>query len=160
MKYMYDFFSKLGYYKRQVEWLPIFVMRICIGIFFILSGFFKLFDAEQHEKLLKTMISANIPFPEFNAYFVPLIELLGGALILIGLLTSLAALVLFFVMITAIITDRIASVAMHGGIMLIENFFYLPEVLYTLIFFWLFFSGPGKVSFDYVIGKKKRMSHY
>ena len=156
---MYDFFSKVGYYKRQVEWLPIFVMRLCIGIFFILSGFFKLFDAEQHQKLLKTLISANIPLPEFNAYFVPLIELLGGVLILIGLLTSLAALVLLVVMVTAIVTERIASVAMHVGILLIENFFYLPEVLYALIFFWLFFSGPGKVSFDYVIGKKKRMSH-
>ncbi|WP_420421124.1 DoxX family protein [Simkania sp.] len=157
---MHDFFSKLGHYKRQVVWLPIFVTRIGIGIFFILSGFFKLFDAEQHEKLLKTMISANIPFPEFNSYFVPLIELLGGALILIGLLTSLSALVLLIVMVTAIVTERIAAVAMHGGLLLVENFFYLPEVLYALIFFWLFFSGPGKVSFDYVIGKKKRMSSY
>ena len=156
---MYEFFSKLGHYKRKGVWLPIFVTRIGIGIFFILSGFFKLFDADQHEKLLKTMISANIPFPEFNSYFVPLIELLGGVFILIGLLTSLSALVLLVIMVTAIVTERIADVAMHGGLLLIENFFYLPEVLYTLIFFWLFFSGPGKISFDYVIGKKKRMTN-
>jgi len=157
---MYDFFSKLGQYKRQTEWLPIFIMRICLGLFFILSGFFKLFDAEQHERLLKTMMTAEIPFPVFNSYFVPIVELLCGCLILIGLLTSLAAFIMFFIMLVALITDRIASVAVHGGIMMIENFLYLPEVLYALIFLWMFFSGPGKVSFDYAIGKKKKMTSY
>lgn len=155
---MYAFFSKLGDHKRKVEWLPIFIMRLALGIFFILSGFFKLFDSEQHEKLLKTMMASNIPFPEFNAYFVPIIELICGCLLIIGLLTTLVAFIMFVVMITALITDRIASVAMHGGFLLIENFFYLPEVLYALIFFWLFFSGPGKISLDYRIGKKKRLS--
>ncbi|MCP5489870.1 MAG: DoxX family protein [Chlamydiales bacterium] len=128
--------------------------------FFILSGFFKLFDSDQHAKLFKDDDFGQHSVSEFNAYFVPLVELLGGALILIGLHLSLSALVLLIIMVTAIVTERIAEVAMHGRLILIENFFYLPEVLYTLIFFWLFFSGPGKISFDYVIGKKKRMSRY
>ena len=153
---MFDFFSKLGYYKRQMEWFPIFVMRICIGFFFILSSFFKLFDSQQHEKLLKAMALANIPFPELSAYFVPIIALLCGSFILIGLLTTLSALTMLSITILAMMTDHIATIAAHGGILLIENFFYLPEVLYALIFFWLFFSGPGKVSLDSVIGKKKR----
>ncbi|MCB1109721.1 MAG: DoxX family protein [Chlamydiia bacterium] len=157
---MYQFFSKLGYKKRQVEWLPILLVRVCLGIFFILSGFFKVFDAKHHATLLDTLKKANIPFPAFNAYFVPLLELVGGILVLIGLLCSLASLVLFVIMITALITDRIASVAMHGGIMVLENFLYLPEVLYALLFLWLFFSGPGKVSLDHAYGKKKRLSTY
>lgn len=157
---MYEFFSKVGYHKRQVEWLPILVARVFLGVFFILSGFFKIFDSSQHEKLLRTLKHANIPMPEFNAYFVPIVELVCGALILIGLITTLASLVLFLVMITALVTDRVASLAVHGGIVVLENFLYLPEVLYALMFFWLFFSGPGKISLDYAYGKKKRLSGY
>lgn len=157
---MYEIFSKLGYKKRQCEWLPILIARIVLGIFFILSGFFKIFDSKQHETLLRTLKDAGIPLPEFNAYFVPLVELLGGVCILIGLLTSLASLVLFVLMIVALISDRIASVAAHGGIKTLENFLYLPEVLYAAMFLWLFFAGPGKISIDFAYGKKKRLSSY
>lgn len=157
---MYQFFSKLGYKKRQCAWLPIFIVRLALGLFFILSGFFKLFDAKQHETLLQTLQHANIPFPEINSYLVPLLELLCGILVLIGLLTTLASFVLFAIMIVALITDRIASVAQHGDLMTLENFLYLPEVLYALLFLWLIFSGPGKLSLDYAYGKKKRHSSY
>lgn len=157
---MYQFFAKIGYNKRQCVWLPILIVRIFLGIFFILSGFFKIFDAKQHETLLQTIKSANIPLPEFNAYFVPFMELICGILILIGLLTTLASFSLFFIMVTALVTDRFSSVAHHGGIMTLENFLYLPEVLYGLMFLWLFFSGPGKVSIDHKYGKNKRLSSY
>ena len=157
---MYQFFSKFGYKKRQVEWFPILLARICLGIFFTLSGFFKVFHTKQHAALLETLQKAHVPFPEFNAYFVPILEFIGGILIIIGLLCSLASLMLFAIMIIALVTDRIASVALHGGLMTLENFLYLPEVLYALMFLWLFFSGPGKVSLDFSYGKKKRHSTY
>jgi len=157
---MYQFFSKFGYKKRQVEWFPILLARICLGIFFTLSGFFKVFHPKQHTALLETLQKAHVPFPEFNAYFVPILEFIGGILIIIGFLCSLASLMLFAIMIIALVTDRIASVALHGGLMTLENFLYLPEVLYALMFLWLFFSGPGKVSLDFSYGKKKRHSTY
>jgi putative oxidoreductase len=31
----------------------------------------------------------------------------------------------------------------------LDDFLYLPEVLYVLFFFWLICSGPGKFSVDY-----------
>lgn len=157
---MYQFFSKFGYKKRQVEWFPILLARICLGIFFTLSGFFKVFHPKQHTALLETLQKAHVPFPEFNAYFVPILEFIGGILIIIGFLCSLASLMLFAIMIIALVTDRIASVALHGGLMTLENFLYLPEVLYALMFLWLFLSGPGKVSLDFSYGKKKRHSTY
>ncbi|QVL57323.1 MAG: DoxX family protein [Simkaniaceae bacterium] len=157
---MYQFFAKMGYNKRQTEWFPILIVRIFLGVFFILSGFFKIFDAKQHATLLQTIKDAHIPLPEFNAYFVPFMELACGVLILVGLLTTLASFILFVIMITAIVTDRLASVTHHGGIIALENFLYLPEVLYGLMFLWLFFSGPGKISVDYKYGKSKRLSSY
>ncbi|MCB1106801.1 MAG: DoxX family protein [Chlamydiia bacterium] len=157
---MYQFFSKFGYKKRQCEWLPILIVRICLGMFFILSGFFKLFDSKQHTIVLETLEKAHVPFPAFSAYLLPFLELICGILVLIGFLASLASLILFAIMIIALITDRLASIAAHGGLMILENFLYLPEVPYALMFLWLFFSGPGKVSLDYSYGKKKRRSTY
>jgi len=157
---MYPFFAKFGYKKRQCEWLPILIVRIALGVFFIISGFFKVFDSKQHTLLLTTLKHASIPLPEFTAYLVPIIELLAGCCILIGLLTSVAAFIMFILMIVALITDRMASLAIHGGIQTLENFLYLPEVLYALMFLWLFFSGPGKVSVDFSYGKKKRLASY
>ncbi len=157
---MYQFFAKLGYSKRQCVWLPILIVRIFLGIFFILSGFFKIFDAKQHAAILQMIKDAGIPLAEFNAYFIPFMELACGSLILVGFLTTLSSFILFVIMVTALVSDRVASISHHGGIIALENFLYLQEVLYALMFLWLFFSGPGKVSIDYVYGKKKRLSSY
>ena len=157
---MYQFFAKLGYNKRQTEWFPILVVRIFLGVFFILSGFFKLFDLKQHANLLQTLKDAHFPFADFHAYFIPLLELFCGAFILVGLLTTIASFILFVITMIAIVTDQVASVAHLRGIMTLENFLYLPEVLYGLMFLWLFFSGPGKVSIDYKYGKTKRLKSY
>lgn len=148
-------FSKFGEHKRHIEWLPILVTRLFLGIFFILSGFYKLFDPKQHQELLNTIKSAHIPFPELSAYLVPFFECVCGFLILIGLLATLASSILFIIMIVALITNRIASLAAYKGVVFIENFLYLPEVLYALLLFWLIISGPGRFSIDYIFGTKK-----
>jgi putative oxidoreductase len=36
----------------------------------------------------------------------------------------------------------------------LDDFLYLPEVLYVLFFFWLIFSGPGRFSVDYWLASK------
>ena len=155
---MYTFFANLGYKKRKCEWLPLLIIRLCLGVFFILSGFFKTFDAQQHQKLLHTLTEAHIPYPVFQAYCIPLIQMVCGGLILLGLLTSLASLLLFLVTVLSLITDRLALVLMHDGIQAVEHSLYFPEFLYALMFFWLFFSGPGNISVDLAYGKKRCLS--
>jgi putative oxidoreductase len=39
----------------------------------------------------------------------------------------------------------------------LDQFLYLPEVLYLLFFIWLSCSGPGKFSVDYWLAGKLRM---
>jgi putative oxidoreductase len=36
----------------------------------------------------------------------------------------------------------------------LDDFLYLPEVLYVLFFIWLICSGPGKFSLDYWLAGK------
>ncbi|NGX50840.1 MAG: hypothetical protein K1060chlam2_00691 [Chlamydiae bacterium] len=157
---MYAFFSKLGYKKRACEWLPLLLVRLCLGVFFILSGFFKLFDLHQHEALLRSFTEVGLPFPEVNVMLLPIIEIIAGGCILVGFLTSFASFILFILVVGALVIDRITPVTIHGEVRSIEHFLYLPEVLYALMLFWLFFSGPGKISFDFSYGKKKQISTY
>ncbi|MGH9496220.1 MAG: hypothetical protein ACRD3B_14570 [Candidatus Sulfotelmatobacter sp.] len=49
-------------------------------------------------------------------------------------------------MIVAIATNRIDSIHSIGVLAWIDDFLYLPEVLYVMILVWLIFSGPGRYS--------------
>jgi putative oxidoreductase len=58
-------------------------------------------------------------------------------------------------MLVAILTTKLS--AMPKGLSppdWLDNFLYLPEVLYVLSFIWLICSGPGKVSVDYWLAGK------
>ena len=57
-------------------------------------------------------------------------------------------------MIVAITTNRIHSIHASGVLAWLDEFLYLPEVLYTLILVWLIFSGPGRYSVDGLIASK------
>jgi len=60
-------------------------------------------------------------------------------------------------MVVAILTTKLT--AMPKGLSPVgwlDDFLYLPEVLYVLFFVWLICSGPGKFSLDYWLGGKLR----
>jgi putative oxidoreductase len=98
-----------------------------------------------------TLVQSHIPFPHANAIFVSVIEFAAGAGLVIGLLTPLCAVVLVVDMIVAIATNRIHSIQATGVLARLDDFLYLPEVLYVMILVWLIFSGPGRYSLDGLI---------
>lgn len=51
-------------------------------------------------------------------------------------------------MIVAVATTARHSIQASGVLVRLDDFLYLPEVLYVLILFWLIFSGPGRYSID------------
>jgi putative oxidoreductase len=69
----------------------------------------------------------------------------------LGFLTPLCAAMLMGDMIVAIATTSVHSIHANGILGWLDDFLYLPEVLYTLILFWLIFSGPGRYSIDGLI---------
>lgn len=133
---------------RAAEWVPITVARVLIGIFFCISGGTKLFVPAQFATMVRTLGESHIPFPHASALFVSLVEFVCGAGLAIGLLTPLCALVLAGDMIVAIATNRIHSIQSTGALAWLDDFLYLPEVLYIIILVWLIFSGPGRYSID------------
>ena len=136
---------------RAWEWMPMTAARVLIGIFFCISGGTKLFVAKQFSELQQTMIQSHIPFPHASALFVSLVEFACGAGLALGLLTPVCAAMLVGDMIVAIATNRIHSIQASGVLAWLDDFLYLPEVLYTLILVWLIFSGPGRYSVDGLI---------
>jgi putative oxidoreductase len=138
---------------RAAEWLPITAARVLIGIFFYISGGTKLLVPAQFNTMEHTLAQSHIPFPHANAIFVSLVELACGAGLLVGLLTPLCALVLAVDMIVAVATNRIHSIQASGALAWLDDFLYLPEVLYVMILVWLIFSGPGRYSLDGLISR-------
>ena len=139
---------------RAGEWIPMTAARVLIGIFFCISGGTKLFMPAQFGTLEQTMAQSHIPFPHANALFVSMVEFACGAGLALGLLTLLCAAMLVGDMIVAIGTDRIHSIQASGVLAWLDDFLYLPEVLYTLILVWLIFSGPGRYSVDGLIARR------
>jgi putative oxidoreductase len=136
---------------RAAEWMPMTAVRVLIGIFFCISGGTKLLVPAQFSMMEHTMAQSHIPFPHANALFVSLVEFVCGGGLALGLLTPVCALVLVGVMIVAVATNRIHSIQASGVLAWLDDFLYLPEVLYVMILVWLIFSGPGRYSIDGLI---------
>jgi putative oxidoreductase len=133
---------------RAGEWMPVTAARVLIGIFFCISGGTKLFVKAQFGVVQQTMVESHIPFPHASALFVSTVEFVCGAGLALGLLTPLCAATLMGDIIVAIATNRIHSIQARSVLAWIDDFLYLPEVLYVLILVWLIFSGPGRYSVD------------
>jgi putative oxidoreductase len=140
---------------RTAEWMPITAVRVLIGIFFCISGGTKLLVPAQFSTMERTLAESHIPFPHTNALLVSLVEFAAGAGLVLGLLTPVCALLLVADMIAAIATNRIHSVQTSGVLAWVDDFLYLPEVLYVMILVWLIFSGPGRYSIDGLIAARQ-----
>jgi putative oxidoreductase len=134
----------------DLEPYALLLVRVALGLFFAISGANKLFVAARRQIMFETLVKANVPFPHPMTYFVSAVEFVGGLLLIVGFLSTLACLALLVNMLVAILTTNLP--AMQKGLSplnWLDDFLYLPEVLYVLIFIWLICSGPGKFSVDF-----------
>ncbi len=135
----------------RLECLVRLIVRIAVGIEFFGSGLGKL---GKLRGLVQYFRSLGIPAPEIQAPLVASTELVCGALIVVGLLTRPAALMLCGVMTVAIVTaaapEKHITASWHG----LLEFFYLPEVLLLLLLASLVVAGPGRASLDARLGAR------
>jgi uncharacterized membrane protein YphA (DoxX/SURF4 family) len=59
--------------------------RVAVGMFFMLSGYHKLFNAERHRVFAVELRSLHVPAVGFNQWWVPLVEFSAGGAVVIGL---------------------------------------------------------------------------
>ena len=132
-----------------MEWLKAFFSltgRILLVLIFLNSGIGKI---GNFEGTAQYMAQFGMPFPSFFLFGAILFELFGSLCILLGYFTRFGALlILIFLIPTTFIFhtdfgDRIQmimfmkNVSMFGGCLI------------------LFATGPGRLSLDYLIRKKK-----
>jgi putative oxidoreductase len=149
-------FALLG--SSDFEQYAILLVRVLLGLFFAISGANKLFVAGRTQTMYETLVEAKVPFPRLMTYFVSAVEFIGGSLLTVGFLSNLACVALLGDMLVATLTAKLS--AMPKGLSpfnWLDDFLYLPEVLYVLFFIWLICSGPGKFSVDdWLAGKLLR----
>lgn len=146
-------FGLLG--NANLEAYAILLVRVALGLFFAVSGGNKLFVASRRQAMYETLVAAKVPSARLMTYLVSAVELVGGCLLILGLLSSLVSLTLLADMVVAIFTTSLS--AMPKGLSALnwlDGFLYLPEALYALFFVWLICSGPGKFSVDYLIANR------
>src|ERR1700751_200607 len=79
--------------------------RVVVGMFFMLSGYNKLFNAERHRVFADELRSLHVHAVALNQWWVPLVEFSAGGAVLIGLVAPLAALGLLVLILVAIATS-------------------------------------------------------
>ena len=92
--------------------LPMILIRILVGVVFLTEGILKfLYPGE-----LGTGRFAHIglPFPHFLAPFVGVVEIAGGAALILNLYAGDAALLLLVVILTAIFTTKVPILLGHS----------------------------------------------
>jgi putative oxidoreductase len=90
----------------------VILIRLVVGGVFLTEGIQKFLFAD--EVGVGRFVKMGIPAPEFSAPFVGVAETACGALIIIGLLTRLAAIPLIIDMLVAIISTKIPILLGHG----------------------------------------------
>lgn len=132
------------------------LLRIAVAFVFVTEGIQKFLAPEALGAARFTKI--GIPYPEIAALFVGGVEIAGGALVLIGLYTRLAAFALVIDMIVAITATKVpillgygfwgfASATGQTGFWAAAHEARL-DVMMLASCLLLLAIGPGKASFD------------
>ena len=102
-------------FKRLIETnapRSVFLIRLVVGTVFLSEGIQKfLYPAENGPGRFAKI---GIPSPDVTAPFVGVVEIVCGALILIGFLTRFAAIPLIINMLVAILSTKIPILLGHG----------------------------------------------
>jgi putative oxidoreductase len=126
----------------RFSWVGPLAVRLSLGAVFLGTGWGKLHNLGQVTSFFTEL---GIPFPAVQAAMISGIELVGGTLILLGLLTRFTAVPLMGTMVVAILTAKRPEIEGIRSLLAFEEFTYFAG------FLWLFVAGAGKASLDSLI---------
>jgi len=128
--------------------------RVAVGMFFMFSGYHKLFNAERHRVFADELRSLHVPAVGINQWRVPFVEFSAGGAVVIGIVAPLAALGLLAIILVASATsgrERIKAFKPIDRADRIDDWLYLPETLYAFMLIIVISAGAGPYSLDAVI---------
>jgi|SRR5579864_6489815 len=123
----------------------ILLIRLAVGLIFATQGELKYIDPNMG---VNRFARIGFPYPALTAHVVGAFEIVCGVLLLMGLLTRIAAIPLVGIICTAIATTKIPELSRAG-----QGFWFMVSdaradfaMLCGLLF--LLITGPGKLSLD------------
>jgi putative oxidoreductase len=130
---------------------PTLLSRLAVGLIFVSEGIQKylLPDALGAGRFAKIGFSN----PSFWASFTGAFEIICGILILIGLITRLAAIPLLIIMVLAFITTKYPLLVDKGFLAMAHE--YRTDFAMTLLLIYLLIYGGGNYSVDKKITQSK-----
>src|SRR3974390_1864969 len=139
-------YALLGRYANSLQSVFLLFVRLYWGWHFVVDGWGKLHNLP---KVIEYFGSLGLPAPGPTAYFVSILELIGGVLLALGLGRRLIAFLLTANMTVAYITcDREGLLSIFSDpdkFIAAAPFSYLMASLIVLIF------GPGRYALDYLV---------
>jgi len=129
-----------------------FIPRIIVGLVFLSEGIQKFLFPEttgagRFEKI-------GFSDPEFTAAFVGSFEIVCGMLVLMGTFIRFAAIPLFIIMVTAIVTTKIPILVEKGFWPMAHEA--RTDFAMTLLIIFLIIYGAGKPSIDVYLKRNLR----
>ena len=111
--------------RRGLGWWPL-VVRVAAGVTLIVVSLSKF---TRHEALVDSFERYGVPLPDASVYVAGAVELGGGLLLLVGLITRVAAAVVAINMAVALLTGGRVDVDLYhvglGSVLLIAALFLL-----------------------------------
>ena len=137
----------------NLGWLPNFLLRVTVGFMFFSGAVRKLDDLG---KFTAMFVRLGIPAAQVLAPVTAVVELVGGAALMLGLGTRLVSLILAGDMVGALITDIGPNLSEKYPALwdFLSNLFYAPEWLLVGLLLWLLCVGAGKASLDELAGRR------
>ena len=132
--------------STHLESYAILLVRVSLGLFFAISGAKKLLVAGSRQTMYETLVDAKVPFPRLMTYFVSGVEFVGGSVLTVGFLSSLACAALLVDMLVAILTAKLPAMPKGLSPLELARRFSLPSgSLLCALLYLLDLLRPGKV---------------
>ena len=126
------------------------LVRLYWGFQMMQTGWGKLHNIAGVTEYFGTL---GIPLPAVNAPFIIVLEFVGGILIMLGLGTRLVALLLAGDMLVAfVVADREKLLAVFSDP---DKFYSAAPYMFLVAFLILLAAGPGLVSLDTLIARRR-----
>lgn len=134
--------------KSDLRNIGVLILRIGLGIMFILHGYPKMFGGpEIWAEIGTSMQYIGINFaPMFFGFMIGIAEFFGGIFLILGLFFKPSVIFLFIVMLVVTAKD-------FGAGQEFDN--YSQSIEMAIVFVSLFFIGSGKYSLDRKLEKKR-----
>jgi|SRR3989344_3034291 len=124
------------------------VLRVTLGLFFIISGLMKLFNQDLITGLLTDL---GFPAAGFLGWLVLLTEIIFGLLVLIGWKLGISVWPLVIILVVAVIKVYVPQLSINPLVATINILFHLTTIAG---FITLALAGPGKLAVTRLLSRE------